>query len=43
MTFAGLPAAIQLSGISLTTTLPAPMDTLLPTLTSPIIVTLALK
>lgn len=38
---AGLPTTTQLSGISLTITLPAPIVTLLPTRTGPIIVTLA--
>lgn len=39
----GLPTAIQLSGISLTTTLPAPIVTLLPIRTCPTMVTLAPK
>lgn len=38
---AGLPAATQLSGMSLTTTDPAPIVTLLPIEIPPIIVTLA--
>lgn len=43
MTFAGFPAAIALSGILFTTTEPAPIVTLLPILTFPIIVTFAPK
>ena len=41
MTLAGFPAAIQLSGRSFTTTLPAPIVTLFPMRTLPMIVTLA--
>lgn len=39
MIFAGFPAMMQLFGISLTTTLPAPIVTLSPILMAPIIVT----
>lgn len=39
MILAGFPATTQLSGTSLTTTLPAPIITLLPIVIPPIIVT----
>lgn len=40
-TLAGLPTATELSGISFTTTEPAPMVTLFPIFTLPIITTFA--
>lgn len=43
MTFAGFPATIQLDGISLVTTEPAPMITLSPIEISPMIITFAPK